>query len=54
MKKIMTGGGFYRISDDKKSYIRTDSPTQDYLTLIRHATWIRLAKQGFRLRHFLS
>ena len=34
--------------------MRTNNPTQDYLTFIRHAIWIRLIKQGFSLRHFIS
>lgn len=50
----MSKGKFFSLSEDRKSYERTSNLTKDYLTLVRHATWIRLVKHGFRLRHFLS
>ncbi|KAL4457094.1 hypothetical protein ABPG74_014732 [Tetrahymena malaccensis] len=54
IRKIFKGGKFLKLTDDKKAFQRTGNLTQDYLTLIRHTTWIRLIKYGFKLRHFLS
>ncbi|KAL4508263.1 hypothetical protein ABPG72_003567 [Tetrahymena utriculariae] len=54
IRKIYKGGKFLKLTDDKKAFQRTENLTQDYLTLVRHTTWIRLIKYGFKLRHFLS
>ncbi|EAR99585.2 calcium-activated chloride channel protein (macronuclear) [Tetrahymena thermophila SB210] len=54
IRKIFKGGKFLRLTEDKKAFERSENLTQDYLTLIRHTTWIRLIKYGFKLRHFLS
>lgn len=44
LRKIVSKGGFFKLSEDKKQFVRSSQPTQDYFTLIRHATWIRLMK----------